>query len=139
VVAGCRRNLKIAACCAPLGAPPTPAARAICAPPAPVCLQPQDDVAGCFEYYAGLAEKLDARQYSPIDVGMDEFSVKVGWGGGVLQAAGAAGVVGGFVCCGTPRVVAVVKRAGCLGVIRKMTGSACGTCLDAGGRVGWGG
>jgi betaine-aldehyde dehydrogenase len=37
----------------------------------------QDDVAGCFDYYADLAEKLDARQYSAIDVGMDEFSVKV--------------------------------------------------------------
>lgn len=36
-----------------------------------------DDVAGCFDYYAGLAEQLDARQYSPIDVGMQEFSVKV--------------------------------------------------------------
>lgn len=37
----------------------------------------QDDVAGCFDYYAGLAEKLDDRQYSPIDVGMDEFKVAV--------------------------------------------------------------
>jgi acyl-CoA reductase-like NAD-dependent aldehyde dehydrogenase len=37
----------------------------------------QDDVAGCFDYYAELAEKLDARQYSAIDVGMEEFSVKV--------------------------------------------------------------
>jgi betaine-aldehyde dehydrogenase len=36
-----------------------------------------DDVAGCFDYYAGLAEKLDERQYSPIDVGMDEFRVAV--------------------------------------------------------------
>jgi len=38
---------------------------------------PQDDVAGCFDYYAGLAEQLDGRQYSPIDVGMDEFRVAV--------------------------------------------------------------
>lgn len=36
-----------------------------------------DDVAGCFEYYAGLAEKLDERQNSPIDVGMDDFRVRV--------------------------------------------------------------
>jgi hypothetical protein len=44
-----------------------------------VALRPwlQDDVAGCFDYYAELAEKLDARQYSAIDVGMEEFSVKV--------------------------------------------------------------
>lgn len=38
----------------------------------------QDDVAGCFDYYAGLAEKLDERQNSAIDVGMDDFQVKVG-------------------------------------------------------------
>mmetsp|Transcript_13639 Transcript_13639/g.29251 ORF Transcript_13639/g.29251 Transcript_13639/m.29251 type:complete len:498 (-) Transcript_13639:438-1931(-) len=36
-----------------------------------------DDVAGCFDYYAGLAEKLDERQDSPIDVGMADFEVKV--------------------------------------------------------------
>lgn len=35
-------------------------------------------MAGCFEYYAGLAEKLDERQYTPVDVGMEDFSVKVG-------------------------------------------------------------
>jgi betaine-aldehyde dehydrogenase len=38
---------------------------------------PQDDVATCFEYYAGLAEELDAKQGSPIDVGMAEFEVRV--------------------------------------------------------------
>eukprot|EP00775_Hariotina_reticulata_P006856 gene6856-7072_t len=38
-----------------------------------------DDVSSCFDYYAGLAEKLDERQYSPIDVGMEEFTVKVRW------------------------------------------------------------
>lgn len=36
-----------------------------------------DDVAACFEYYAGLAVDLDKRQDSPIDVGMDDFVVKV--------------------------------------------------------------
>lgn len=36
-----------------------------------------DDVAGCFDYYAGLAEALDGRQYSPVDVGMEEFRVAV--------------------------------------------------------------
>jgi betaine-aldehyde dehydrogenase len=41
------------------------------------CPCAQDDVAGCFDYYAGLAEKLDERQYSPIDVGMEEFRVAV--------------------------------------------------------------
>jgi hypothetical protein len=43
----------------------------------PLCTYSQDDVAGCFDYYAGLAEKLDERQYTPIDVGMDDFQVKV--------------------------------------------------------------
>lgn len=37
----------------------------------------QDDVATCFDYYAGLAEKLDEGQYTTVDVGMEEFSVKV--------------------------------------------------------------
>ncbi|KAK9816896.1 hypothetical protein WJX72_006906 [[Myrmecia] bisecta] len=36
-----------------------------------------DDVAGCFEYYAELAEKLDARQDAPINVGMDDFRCRV--------------------------------------------------------------
>ena len=33
----------------------------------------QDDVGGCFEYYAELAEKLDKRQYQSIEVPMEEF------------------------------------------------------------------
>ncbi len=37
----------------------------------------QDDVATCFDYYADLAEALDAKQYAPIDVGMEEFRVAV--------------------------------------------------------------
>lgn len=37
-----------------------------------------DDVATCFDYYAGLAEKLDGRQCAEaIDVGMAEFDVRV--------------------------------------------------------------
>lgn len=36
-----------------------------------------DDVAGCFNFYAGLAEGLDAKQYTAIDVGMDDFRVRV--------------------------------------------------------------
>lgn len=37
-----------------------------------VCL-PQDDVAGCFEYYADLADKLDKRQGQPLQLPMEEF------------------------------------------------------------------
>lgn len=33
----------------------------------------QDDVAGCFDYYADLAEGLDAKQKAPVDVPMDTF------------------------------------------------------------------
>lgn len=34
-------------------------------------------MAGCFDYYAEAAEKLDARQYTPIDVGHPDFEVSV--------------------------------------------------------------
>ena len=34
----------------------------------------QDDVAACFEYYAGLAEKLDERQDQELDLGEDGFT-----------------------------------------------------------------
>ena len=33
----------------------------------------QDDVASCFSYYAGLAEKLDGRQWQPVELGEDGF------------------------------------------------------------------
>jgi hypothetical protein len=33
----------------------------------------QDDVASCFLYYADLAEKLDGRQWEPVDLGEDGF------------------------------------------------------------------
>ncbi|DBA85159.1 TPA: hypothetical protein ACH3X2_005875 [Trebouxia sp. C0005] len=36
-----------------------------------------DDVAGCFEYYAELAEKLDKRQGEPLQLPMDEFKGKI--------------------------------------------------------------
>ncbi|RYR58371.1 hypothetical protein Ahy_A05g024094 [Arachis hypogaea] len=32
-----------------------------------------DDVAGCFEFYADLAEKLDAKQKAPISLSMETF------------------------------------------------------------------
>ncbi|MCO5592683.1 hypothetical protein L7F22_046686 [Adiantum nelumboides] len=36
-----------------------------------------DDVAGCFEYYAELAEALDKQQYAPIKLPMDTFKSSV--------------------------------------------------------------
>ncbi|PRW59376.1 betaine aldehyde dehydrogenase isoform A [Chlorella sorokiniana] len=36
-----------------------------------------DDVAGCFEYYGGLAEQLDGRQYEAVDLGSDDFNCRL--------------------------------------------------------------
>ncbi|KAL5078114.1 hypothetical protein RYX36_017098 [Vicia faba] len=36
-----------------------------------------DDVVGCFEFYADLAEKLDARQKTPVSLPMDTFKSHV--------------------------------------------------------------
>ena len=35
---------------------------------------PSSQVAGCFEYYAGLAEALDARQGEGVDLGTPDFT-----------------------------------------------------------------
>ncbi len=68
----------------------------------------QDDVAGCLEYYAGLAEKLDARQDSPIDVGMEEFAVRV--------RREPLGVVALITPWNYPLLMATVRSSGaCLG------------------------
>ncbi len=40
-------------------------------------LSPQDDVAACFEYYAGLAEKLDGRQWQPVELGEESFKSEI--------------------------------------------------------------
>lgn len=37
----------------------------------------QDDVAGCFEYYADLAEGLDAKQKAPVSLPMETFKCHV--------------------------------------------------------------
>lgn len=37
----------------------------------------QDDVAGCFDYYADLAERLDARQYEHVELPDDSFDTKI--------------------------------------------------------------
>lgn len=37
----------------------------------------QDDVAGCFEYYADLAEALDSEQKTPISLPMETFKSHV--------------------------------------------------------------
>lgn len=37
----------------------------------------QDDVAGCFEYHAELAEALDSKQKTPISLPMEAFKCHV--------------------------------------------------------------
>lgn len=37
----------------------------------------QDDVAGCFEYYADLAEGLDTKQKAPVALPMETFKSHV--------------------------------------------------------------
>ena len=64
-------------------------------------LTPQDDVASCFDYYAGLAEKLDGRQDAPIDVGSDDFAVRV--------RREALGVVGLITPWNYPLLMATVR------------------------------
>lgn len=58
-------------------------------------------MATCFDYYAGLAEKLDAEQYAPIDVGMEEFKVSV--------RKEALGVVGLITPWNYPLLMATVR------------------------------
>lgn len=45
--------------------------------PANISFDNQDDVAGCFEYNADLAEALDAKQNAPIALPMDTFKCHV--------------------------------------------------------------
>lgn len=37
----------------------------------------KDDVAGCFEYYAGLADGLDAKQLTSVELPMEQFKCNV--------------------------------------------------------------
>ncbi|KAI8466083.1 MAG: betaine aldehyde dehydrogenase [Monoraphidium minutum] len=88
-----------------------------------------DDVASCFDYYAGLAEKLDERQGTPIDVGMAEFSVKV--------RREPLGVVGLVTPWNYPLLMATWKvapalAAGCCCVL-KPSEVASVTCLELAG------
>lgn len=88
-----------------------------------------DDVASCFDYYAGLAEKLDERQDTPIDVGMEEFSVKV--------RREPLGVVGLVTPWNYPLLMATWKvapalAAGCCCVL-KPSEIASVTCLELAG------
>eukprot|EP01024_Parvocaulis_polyphysoides_P053256 TRINITY_DN5298_c3_g1_i1.p1 TRINITY_DN5298_c3_g1~~TRINITY_DN5298_c3_g1_i1.p1 ORF type:complete len:508 (-),score=98.03 TRINITY_DN5298_c3_g1_i1:397-1920(-) len=87
-----------------------------------------DDVAGCFEYYADLAEKLDTQQNEQIDVGMDEFKSKVQY-----QPLGAVALISPW---NYPMLMATWKvapalAAGCTAVL-KPSELASITCLEFG-------
>ncbi|KAL9275695.1 Betaine aldehyde dehydrogenase, chloroplastic-like protein, partial [Drosera capensis] len=86
----------------------------------------QDDVAACFEYYAGLAEALDAKQKAPIDLPMDTFKCHI------LREP--IGVVGLITPWNYPMLMATWKvapalAAGCAAIL-KPSELASVTCLE---------
>jgi len=88
-----------------------------------------DDVAGCFEYFAGLAEALDAAPHMAVDVGMEEFRAKV--------QTEPLGVVGLISPWNYPMLMATWKvapalAAGCTCVL-KPSELASLTCLELAG------
>lgn len=87
-----------------------------------------DDVAACFEYYAGLAEALDGKQHAPISLPMEEFKTYV------LKEP--IGVVGLITPWNYPLLMATWKvapalAAGCTAVL-KPSELASLTCLELG-------
>ncbi|XP_013615474.1 PREDICTED: betaine aldehyde dehydrogenase 2, mitochondrial, partial [Brassica oleracea var. oleracea] len=85
-----------------------------------------DDVAGCFEYYADLAEGLDAKQKAPLSLPLDTFK------GYVLKEP--IGVVGLITPWNYPLLMAVWKvapalAAGCTAIL-KPSELASVTCLE---------
>lgn len=64
----------------------------------------QDDVASCFSYYADLAEKLDGRQWQPVDLGEDDFKSAI--------RREPLGVVVRR-CCGTPAADTASQQKEC--------------------------
>jgi betaine-aldehyde dehydrogenase len=74
-----------------------------------------DDTAGCFEFYAGLAEELDGRQEQPVAVGDPRFTSKV--------RREAVGVAGAIIPWNYPMLMAAWKvapalAAGCTMVLK---------------------
>ncbi|XP_039117107.1 LOW QUALITY PROTEIN: betaine aldehyde dehydrogenase 1, chloroplastic-like [Dioscorea cayenensis subsp. rotundata] len=85
-----------------------------------------DDVAGCFEYYADLAEALDGKQRAPISLPMETFKSYV------LKEP--IGVVGLITPWNYPLLMATWKVAPCLAAgctaILKPSELASVTCLE---------
>ncbi|KAF8072370.1 ALDH10A8 [Scenedesmus sp. PABB004] len=88
-----------------------------------------DDVAGCFDFYAGLAEALDGQQDEAIDVGMAEFAVRV--------RREPLGVVGLITPWNYPLLMATWKVAPALAAgnccVLKPSELASVTCLELAG------
>ncbi|OVA16244.1 Aldehyde dehydrogenase domain [Macleaya cordata] len=87
-----------------------------------------DDVAGCFEYYAELAEGLDAKQKTPVSLPMETFKSHV------LKEP--IGVVGLITPWNYPLLMATWKvapalAAGCAAIL-KPSELASVTCLELG-------
>ncbi|KAG0562283.1 hypothetical protein KC19_9G133600 [Ceratodon purpureus] len=85
-----------------------------------------DDVSGCFEYYADLAEKLDERQYAPLELPMEQFKCNI------LREP--IGVVGLITPWNYPLLMATWKvapalAAGCTAIL-KPSEIASVTCLE---------
>ncbi|KAF3328232.1 betaine aldehyde dehydrogenase 1 [Carex littledalei] len=85
-----------------------------------------DDVAGCFDYYADLGEKLDAKQKAPVSLPMETFKSYV------LKEP--IGVVGLITPWNYPLLMAAWKvapalAAGCTAVL-KPSESCSVTCLE---------
>eukprot|EP00270_Netrium_digitus_P005880 TRINITY_DN1790_c0_g1_i1.p1 TRINITY_DN1790_c0_g1~~TRINITY_DN1790_c0_g1_i1.p1 ORF type:complete len:461 (+),score=142.51 TRINITY_DN1790_c0_g1_i1:204-1385(+) len=87
-----------------------------------------DDVAGCFDYYAGLAEELDKKQDSPLNLPLETFECKI--------RKEPIGVVGLITPWNYPLLMAAWKvapalAAGCTAVL-KPSEIASVTCLELG-------
>ncbi|KAE9601451.1 putative oxidoreductase [Lupinus albus] len=97
-----------------------------CGKPLDEALWDLDDVAGCFDYYADLAEKLDEKQKTPVSVPMDTFRSYV------LKEP--IGVVGLITPWNYPLLMATWKvapalAAGCTAIL-KPSELASVTCLE---------
>ncbi|KAF7135098.1 hypothetical protein RHSIM_Rhsim08G0167700 [Rhododendron simsii] len=97
-----------------------------CGKPLDEAAQDIDDVAGCFEYYADLAEGLDAKQKAPVSLPMETFKCHV------LKEP--IGVVGLITPWNYPLLMATWKvapalAAGCAAFL-KPSDLASVTCLE---------
>lgn len=85
-----------------------------------------DDVAACFSYYAGLAEKLDHQQWSSVHLGEDDFKCEL-----LRQPLGAVALISPW---NYPMLMAVWKVAPALAAgnaaVLKPSEHASVTCLE---------